>query len=131
MNSEDQGWNPYLAGGLAGLVSIFSVWIAGKFLGASTTFARSAGMIEGLFSAERVAKMDYFIRYVPKIDWQGMFVFGILVGALLSSTTSSSFTWKAVPDMWEKRFGPGILRRGLIAFIGGAVAIFGARLAGG
>ena len=33
--------------------------------------------------------------------------------------------------MWEKRFGPGITRRGLAAFIGGAVAIFGARFAGG
>jgi len=131
MKNGQEGWNPYLAGGLAGLVSIFSVWITGKFFGASTAFARSTGMIEKLFSAERVAKMEYFVEFVPKIDWEWMFVFGILIGALIASTTSNSFTWKAVPDMWEKRFGPGASKRGMVAFIGGTIAIFGARLAGG
>jgi hypothetical protein len=38
--AEDKGWSPYLAGALAGVVSILSVWIAGKYLGASTTFVR-------------------------------------------------------------------------------------------
>jgi hypothetical protein len=128
---DDKGWSPYLAGALAGIVMILSVWIAGKYFGASTTFVRSAGMIEKIFSAERVEKMDYFIKEVPKIEWQWMFVFGIFMGALISSTTSRSFKWKAVPDMWEDRFGPGKTKRAVVAFIGGMVAMFGARLAGG
>ena len=128
---DDKGWSPYLAGALAGIVMILSAWIAGKYFGASTTFVRSAGMIEKIFNAERVEKMDYFIKEVPKIEWQWMFVFGIFMGALISSTTSRSFKWKAVPDMWEDRFGPGKMKRALVAFIGGMVAIFGARLAGG
>jgi hypothetical protein len=128
---DDKGWSPYLAGALAGVVMILSVWIAGKYFGASTTFVRSAGLIEKIFSAERVEKMDYFIKEIPKIDWQWMFVFGIFIGSLISSTTSRSFKWKAVPDMWEDRFGPGKMKRALVAFIGGMVAIFGARLAGG
>ena len=128
---DDKRWSPYLAGALAGIVMILSVWIAGKYFGASTTFVRSAGMIEKLFSAERVVKMDYFIKEVPKIEWQWMFVFGIFVGSLISSTTSRSFKWKAVPDMWEDRFGPGKMKRAVVAFIGGMVAMFGARLAGG
>jgi hypothetical protein len=33
--------------------------------------------------------------------------------------------------MWEKRFGPSQGKRGLVAFVGGAVAMFGARLADG
>ena len=98
-------WSPYLAGALSGVVLILSVWIAGKFFGASTTFARSVGMIEKLFSAERVAGIDYFIKYVPKIDWQFMFVVGVLVGSLIASKTSHTFQWQALPDMWEKR-GP-------------------------
>ena len=69
-------WSPYLAGGLSGVVLILSVWIAGKFFGASTSFARSAGLIENFFGAERIAGMDYFIKYAPKIDWQWMFVVG-------------------------------------------------------
>ena len=128
---NDECWSPYLAGALAGIVMILSVWFAGKYFGASTTFVRSAGMIEKLFSAERVGKMDYFIKQVPKIDWQWMFVFGIFIGSLISSTTSRSFKWKAVPDMWEIRFGQSKLKRGSVAFIGGMVAMFGARLADG
>ena len=128
---DDKGWSPYLAGALAGIVMILSVWIAGKYFGASTTFVRSAGMIEKIFSAERVEKMDYFIQKVPKIEWQWMFVFGIFMGSLISSTTSRSFKWKAVPDMWEDRFGPGKMKRAVVAFIGGMIAMFGARLADG
>ena len=128
---DDKGWSPYLAGALAGIVMILSVWIAGKYFGASTTFVRSAGMIEKIFSAERVGKMDYFIKEVPKIEWQWRFVFGIFLGSLISSTTSRSFKWKGVPDMWEDRFGPGKMKRAVVAFIGGMVAMFGARLADG
>ena len=128
---DDKGWSPYLAGALSGIVMILSVWIAGKYFGASTTFVRSAGMIEKVFSAERVGKMDYFIKEVPKIEWQWMFVFGIFMGSLISSTTSRSFRWKAVPDMWEDRFGPDKIKRAVVAFIGGIIAMFGARLADG
>ena len=129
--SENKGWNPYLAGALTGVVMILSVWIAGKYFGASTTFVRSAGMIEKIFGAERVAKIDYFIKEVPKIDWQWMFVIGIFLGSLIASTTSGSFQWKALPDMWESRFGPSRLKRGVVAFFGGLIAMFGARLADG
>ena len=64
---QDKGWSPYLAGALSGVVSILSIWIAGKYLGASTTFVRTAGLIEKLFGAERVAQMSYFIKETPKI----------------------------------------------------------------
>lgn len=124
-------WSPYLAGGLSGVVLVLSIWIAGKFFGASTTFARFAGLIEKLFGAERVAEMDYFIKYVPKIEWQWMFVVGVLIGSLIASTFARTFRWQAVPDMWKTRFGPSRTKRGAVAFIGGAIAIFGARLAGG
>jgi hypothetical protein len=124
-------WSPYVAGALTGVIMIFSVWVAGKYFGASTTFARSAGMIEKVFSAERVAKMEYFIKEAPKIDWQWMFVVGILIGSLIASTTSKTFQWKAVPDMWQWRFGSSIGKRAVVAFLGGLIAMFGARLADG
>ncbi len=132
MRRDDGGWNPYLAGALSGVVGILSVWLAGKYFGASTSFARTAGLIEQLFGPERVAQMDYFIKTVPKIDWQWMFVVGIFLGALISAVTSGSFRWQAVPDMWADRFGAGsAVSRGVVAFAGGVVAMFGARLAGG
>ncbi len=131
MLKKDAGWNPYVAGGLTGLLGVLSVWLTGKYYGASTTFVRSAGMIEELFGPERVAQMDYFIKTVPKIDWQWMFVVGILLGSLVSAATSGSFKWQAVPDMWSRRFGYSPIKRGVVAFAGGVVAMFGARLADG
>jgi hypothetical protein len=129
--TEDKGWSPYLAGALSGVVLILSVWITGKFFGASTTFVRSAGMIENLVGAERVAQMAYFVKEVPKIDWQWMFVVGVFIGSLITSTSSRTFQWKPIPDMWEKRFGPSRVKRGIVAFVGGIIAMFGARLADG
>jgi uncharacterized protein len=130
-SGNDRGWSPYIAGGLSGLVSIFSVLVADKFLGASTTFVKTAGMIEKTVASERVSTMAYFIKEVPNIDWQWMFVVGIFFGALISSLTSKSFQWKAVPDMWAERFGASVPKRASVAFIGGIIAIFGARLADG
>ncbi len=129
--NPDRGWNPYLAGALSGVVSILSVWVAGKYLGASTTFVKSAGMLEKIISPDRVALMDYFRLEVPQIDWQWMFVVGIFFGSLLASFTDGSFRWQSVPPMWRQKFGPGIAPRSLAAFGGGVVAMFGARLAGG
>jgi hypothetical protein len=128
---EDRGWSPYLAGALSGVVSILSVWFVGHYFGASTSFVRFAGALESLFAPERVQSLEYFVKTPPVVDWQWMFVVGILLGSLIASTTSGSFKWQAVPPMWEKRFGPGIPKRAFAAFIGGAIAIFGARLADG
>ena len=131
-SSGDAGWNPYLAGALSGLVSVFSVWLTGHFLGASTTFGRSAGMLEQMIAPDRVEKMDYFVKNIPKIDWQWMFVFGIFIGALIAATTSKNFRWQGLPDMWQQRFGSHSHgKRALFAFAGGTVAMFGARLADG
>jgi len=128
---EKKGWNPYIAGALTGLLLIFSVWFTGKYVGASTTFVRSVGYIEQIFDAERVAQLAYFKKEIPKIDWQFLFVVGIFFGALASSITSQSFRWQAVPTRWKIRFGPSVPKRAIAAFIGGAVAMFGARLADG
>ena len=127
----NDGWSPYLAGALSGLVSIGSVWFVGKYLGASTTFVRSAGMMEKIFTPERVAKMPYFIKETPIIDWQWMVVIGIAIGSFIAAVTSGTFQIKPLPDMWEAKFGPSIKKRAVIAFIGGIIAMFGARLADG
>jgi len=128
---DKRGWSPYLGGALAGVLSILSVWVAGKYFGASTTFVRSTGMIEGIVGPERIAKMSYFIKEVPQIDWQWMFVVGIFIGSLVASISSGTFRWKGVPEMWERRFGAAQLKRGTVAFLGGLIAMFGARLADG
>ena len=131
VNKDEGSWSPYIAGGLSGLVIIVSVLWTGHFFGASTSFVRSAGMLGKVTGPERVVHLEYFIRYLPQLDWQLMFVIGIFVGSLIASLWSGSFKWQGVPDMWAERFGTSTVKRGIVAFIGGIIAMFGARLADG
>ena len=66
-----------------------------------------------------------------KIDWQFMFVVGILIGAFAASIVDKSFKVERVPPIWSERFGGKWSTRAIGAFLGGIVAMFGARLAGG
>jgi len=134
---EDGGWNPYLAGALAGLLAIASVVattnLMGKtaYLGASTTFVRAAGLIERTVAPGHVSENEYYTKEKVRVDWQFMLVLGIFLGALVSSKTDNSFKWEAVPPIWEERFGPSVGKRAAGAFLGGIVAMMGARMAGG
>ena len=126
-----EGWNPYLLGGLAGLLSVWSTYYAGKYFGASTTFVRATSFIEGKVLPERTAALEYLVKNAPKLDWQGMFVIGIFLGALFSAVVFREFKIQAVPDMWKRNFGGNAFARALVAFLGGGIALFGARLADG
>ena len=135
--TKDNGWSPYLAGALVGLLAIISVWattvLMGKtnYLGASTTFVRAAGLLERAVAPERVAANEYFTTSKVKVDWQFMLVSGIFLGALISSVTDRSFKWESVPPVWAKRFGKSPIKRAVGAVLGGMVAMVGARMADG
>ena len=128
---ENKGWNPYFSGALSGVVAVLSVWFTGKYFGASTTFVRTTGMLEGIFTPERIAQMPYFMKELPKIDWQWMFVIGIGVAAFIAAKLVDDFKIQKIPTMWEQHFGSSLGKRGAFAFIGGSIAMFGARLADG
>ena len=133
---KSKRWDPYIAGALTGLLLILSVLIAGKFFGASTTFSRSMAVIEKRIGVD-VNQFEYFTtkkgKYGPNSlpNWQLMFVLGIIIGGFIASTWSGTFKFMTVPDMWRQRFGGNPAKRAIIAFIGGAIALFGVRLAGG
>lgn len=135
--TADNGWNPYLAGALLGLLAIVSAYATttwlGKtsYLGASTTFVRAAGILEQSVVREHVVANDYFRKTKIKVDWQFMLVAGIFLGALISSATDKSFTLESVPPTWRARFGPSVGKRAAGAFFGGIVAMIGARMADG
>jgi hypothetical protein len=129
-------WNPYLAGGLAGVLLVLSVLVSGNFLGASTTFARGASVIEKAVGIDP-SRFEYFTtkegKYGPGSlpDWQLLFVIGIIFGAFIAARLSGEFKVQTVPDMWQQKFGSNALKRAIVAFIGGVIALVGARLAGG
>jgi hypothetical protein len=124
-------WSPYTAGALAGLLLVLSVFFTGKYFGASTTFVRAAGFVERAVVPERVTGMAYFLKEKVIIDWQFLFVVGVLFGSMASAWLSKEKRVVAVPPMWENRFGASRIRRWTAAFLGGVVLMFGARLADG
>jgi len=130
-------WRPYIAGALAGVLAVLSVVVSTqllgspKYLGASTTFVRVAGLAERAAAPAHVEGNAYFEKTGVKVDWQMMFVIGIALGALIASLADKSFRLESVPPIWSDRFGSGVGLRAVGAFAGGVVAMFGARLAGG
>jgi hypothetical protein len=124
-------WSPYLVGALIGVLSWFAFLSVGKLLGVSTAFVRTTGMIEGALVPNHLKGNPYFQEEKPEIDWQWMLVLGIFIGSFLSAWISGDLSFKAVPKLWETQFGSSIWFRWSIAFLGGVILMFGARLAGG
>ena len=130
-------WRPYVAGALVGVLATLSVFVSTKvldkpkYLGASTTFVRAAGMVERAVAPGHVARNDYYQKEKPTFDWQFMLVVGILIGAFGASLVDGSFPMGALPPTWCRTFGNKVSARAVGAVLGGIVAMFGARLAGG
>jgi uncharacterized membrane protein YedE/YeeE len=55
----------------------------------------------------------------------------LIVGSLLAARLSGTRPVGAIPALWRARFGSSRTLRYAAAFVGGAVMLFGARLAGG
>lgn len=134
---EDGAWSPYVAGALVGVLAIASVlattWWGSKthLMGASTTFVRGVGLLECAVAPGHVGDSAYYTKTKVSVDWQFLFVTGIFIGALVSSLADKSFKLESCPPTWRSRFGGSVGKRALGALAGGAVAMFGARLAGG
>ena len=124
-------WSPYAVGMGIGVLSWFIWLILKQQLGCSTSFARTAGMIERLFRGEKVELKPYYQEVRPMIDWQWMLVLGVIIGSLLSSLLSSDFHWQWIPSSWAVSFGSNTLIRLLAAFAGGILLGFGSRWADG
>jgi hypothetical protein len=124
-------WSPYVSGAGIGILSWLTFLLCNKTLGCSTAFARTAGMIERIFTGDRVHERPYYRRFVPKIEWQWMLVLSVVIGAFISAQLSGVWEPRWVPDRWADAFGTVVSVRLLVAFIGGALLGLGARWANG
>jgi hypothetical protein len=124
-------WSPYAVGIGIGILSWFTWLISRKPIGCSTTFARSAGMIEKLFRGDRVETKPYYQEVKPVVDWQWMLVLGMILGALISSLLSGDFGWQWVPAQWAAAYGTSVPVRLIAAVLGGILLGFGSRWADG
>lgn len=140
-------------GGIAlGLVFVLAVWFV-KPIGVSTQFVIFDGIVWSKISPELIvedpdAKSGYSSTN-PYLDKSGgkyaknvanpfnyslIFVICIILGAFISSLTKgpkASAADRVAPTVWRNRFGNDPSKRYLAAFLGGALVLFGARLAGG
>ncbi|PKO31268.1 MAG: hypothetical protein CVU34_17565 [Betaproteobacteria bacterium HGW-Betaproteobacteria-7] len=124
-------WSPYLVGTLIGLLSMATFYFSNKPLSVSTAYARLAGLLGNLLAKGHTGNLKFFQETKPKVEWGVMLVLGMLLGAFIAAVSGGEITGAWVPVLWEQRFGPDIALRLGIAFVGGAILAFGARLAGG
>ena len=81
-------WSPYAVGIGIGILSWLTFLLSDKPIGCSTAFARTSGMIEGIFTGSKVKEKPYYQKFAPTIDWEWVLVLGLFLGALLSSVLS-------------------------------------------
>ncbi|WP_462322429.1 YeeE/YedE thiosulfate transporter family protein [Halochromatium sp.] len=126
-----QSWSPYFVGAAMGVLSWFTFLLSDKFLSCSTTYSRLSGMLERHLRDARVEEKLYYRKTPLIVDWQFMFVIGILIGAFLSAFLSQSLHLEMVPELWRQHFGDTPVLRFLVAFAGGVLMGIGARWADG
>lgn len=129
-----RSWSPYAVGVGNGLVSWFAFATADRPIGITTAFEYTAALIERAVTPD-LAQPYFEAREKegkpPRIDWEWMLVVSVFVGAWMSAKLGNDRTERSVPPLWERRFGPSVLKRFAAAFLGGALMMFGARLAQG
>lgn len=124
-------WSPYLVGIGIGILGLLTFLISRKPIGCSTAYARTSGMIARIFLGPRVVGQPYYREFLPVVDWEWMFVLGIVIGAFISGLFSNDLQWQVVPDTWARTFGAGVGLRLIVALAGGILLGFGARWANG
>lgn len=125
-------WSPYVVGALIGVLSLFTFYFSNKPLGASTAYARIAGMLGLLIAPKHTRSLKYFKDNPPKVGWELMLVVAVVAGAFLAAWTGGELTGQFLPAMWQERFGANsFLLRTCVAIAGGGLMAFGARMAGG
>jgi uncharacterized membrane protein YedE/YeeE len=124
-------WSPYAVGAGIGILSILTFGISNEAIGVSGAFARTSGMIEKRIRGPKAQEREYYKEHPPKINWEWMFVAGLIIGSFVSAILSGDFEFVFVPDRWEQSAGNSQLFRWSAAFIGGVLMGFGARWARG
>lgn len=124
--------SPYLVGVGIGILCWIAFAIAKDPLGVTTALSRVGQPVAApLLGADVVARNAYWSPMPFAWDYGVLFLVGMLGGAFACSLATGTFRFEMVPRFWRERFGPSAVKRALGAFLGGAMLMYGARLAGG
>jgi uncharacterized protein len=127
-----KSWSPYVVGAGSGVLSWIAFASADHPIGITTAFENTTAFL-GKAAFPSATDHQYFqeAEQSPTIDWEWMLVLGVFFGSYLSSKLSRDRTNEAVPPLWKWRFGGSRTKRFIWAFLGGALMMFGARVAKG
>ena len=131
-----KSWSPYVVGAGIGVLSWFAFATADKHLAITLQYEHVAAMAERAAVPAAEESNRFFADRArqglsPVVGWYLMLLIGVVLGAWASSRLSGDRPTARVPPLWAWRFGPGTGKRLAFAFLGGAVMVFGARVAGG
>ena len=124
-------WSPYLVGAGIGVLSWLTFYFSDKPIGASSFYATVAGLIGKAVASRHTDELEYFKSHPPALNWEFVFMLAAIAGAAVAATSGGGFVNEWVPEMWRARFGDSLALRAAVAFGGGGLMAFGARLAGG
>jgi hypothetical protein len=118
-----RSWSPYVVGAAIGVLSWFAFATAGRGIGITTPFEHTAALV--------IPAEPYAAKHTPVIGWEWMLVVGVFLGGWLGARLASGGRGEVVPPLWRARFGGSTGLRLTAAFAGGAILMFGARVAQG
>jgi uncharacterized protein len=123
--------NPYLAGTLLGIVLFLAFFITGSGLGASGGLNRLLVYVQNSINPEHIDQVAYLLKMAggnanPLDSWIVFLTIGTIVGGFISGLLGRRMKF-------ETNKGPRISNgtRWFLAFIGGSLMGYGARLARG
>ena len=90
-------WSPYVAGAMIGLLNCIAIVISDNYIGCSTAFTTSSGMLEKLIAGPATEQKPYYKKFPIEINWGLMLVAGVAVGAFLSAWLSGSLQLDICP----------------------------------
>jgi hypothetical protein len=129
---------------LLGLVFFAAVLLV-KPIGVSTQFVILDGIVANAVNPDLITQTDdglvssnaYLNKYagnvVNPMNYGFVFVLAMALGGFLSVMARGGLdkAERSVPALWRANFGDSPALRYTVAFVGGAVVLYGARLAGG
>src|SRR5215813_9990541 len=119
----NKAWSPYAAGIVIGLLQLPALLLIETALGASTSYVTVGGII--------ASWIDRSIQVTPTARnwWQVALV--IAIGAFISKRLSGARRHPISP-IWQRALGSSSpAGRCVVAFVGGFIMLFGARIADG
>ncbi len=123
--------HPYFGGVVLGIILFLALLITGNGLGSSGATSRLVVFVQDQIAPEHVDRTPYLLRMAggqknPLDDW----IVPVFFGALLGGFTSG---WLGGRLKFETTRGPRITdrQRWALAFVGGMIFLYGARMARG